>query len=93
MNSWEHRIFKNSKIENANVILPSHWAGVFSGLYNSNVWYRINKSQLLGYEFDEIEIFPTDKTEELSSLVFELSSPIIPVFRRNSCSSNDGKAQ
>ncbi|PLT27907.1 STAS domain-containing protein [Peribacillus deserti] len=107
-NSWEHRIFNNTSKENAGVVLPSHWAGVFTGLFKQNVWYKVNKSQLNGHEYDEIEIFPSDttaasnihelsrqkeqenilelerkvkeRTEELSSLVMELSSPVIPVL-------------
>ncbi|WP_051348419.1 STAS domain-containing protein [Peribacillus kribbensis] len=107
-NSWEHRIFNNTDKENAGVILPSHWAGVFTGLFKQNVWYKVNKSQLKGHEYDEIEIFPSnmtaarnihqlsrqkeqesiqsleqkvkERTEELSSLVMELSSPVIPVL-------------
>jgi rsbT co-antagonist protein RsbR len=108
-NSWEHRIFKGTDKDQAGVLLPSHWAGVFSGLFEQNVWYKIHKSQLNGYEYDEIEIFPSDmtpaqnihdlarqkerenileleqrvneRTAELTSLVRELSSPIIPVLK------------
>ncbi|RFU64694.1 STAS domain-containing protein [Peribacillus glennii] len=108
-NSWEHRIFNNTDKETAGVLLPSHWAGVFTGLFEQKVWYKINKSQLDGNEYDEIEIFPSDvtpsrnifelarqketehileleqkvkeRTEELSTLVKELSSPIIPVLK------------
>jgi rsbT co-antagonist protein RsbR len=108
-NSWEHRIFNNTDKETAGVLLPSHWAGVFTGLFEHKVWYKINKSQLDGNEYDEIEIFPSDvtpsknifelarqketehileleqkvneRTEELSTLVNELSTPIIPVLK------------
>jgi rsbT co-antagonist protein RsbR len=108
-NSWEDRIFKNSNKENAGVLLPSHWAGVFGGLFQQDMWYKINKSQAEGEEFNEIEVFPSnitptknihdlarqkeqqsikeleekvkDRTEELSLLVKELSSPIIPVLK------------
>ncbi|MCK6208411.1 STAS domain-containing protein [Bacillus infantis] len=108
-NSWEHRIFNHTDKEKAGVLLPSHWAGVFTGLFEQKVWYKINKSQLDGNEYDEIEIFPSDvsptenifelarqketehilelekkvkeRTEELSTLVNELSTPIIPVLK------------
>ncbi|WP_050184165.1 STAS domain-containing protein [Domibacillus robiginosus] len=107
--NWAHRIFKDSKRKNTEVILPSHWSGVFAGLFKQDMWYKINKSQAEGKEFDEIEIFPSsstpaknihelarqkeqqsikeleekveERTEELSSLVKELSSPIIPVLK------------
>ena len=55
-NSWEHRIFKSMDKEQAGVLLPSHWAGVFSGLLKENMWFKINHSQLTGNEYDEIEI-------------------------------------
>ncbi|WP_067727711.1 STAS domain-containing protein [Oceanobacillus damuensis] len=107
-NSWEHRILKASDKKKSSVLLPSHWAGVFSGIFDGNMWYKVIKSQLDGYDYDEIEIFPSDitpsksihelsrqkeynyineleakvkqRTEELSLLVNELSSPVIPVF-------------
>ncbi|WP_409300701.1 STAS domain-containing protein [Peribacillus sp. SCS-155] len=107
-NSWEHRVFKQADKEKAAVLLPSHWAGVFTGLFQQNMWYNITKSQVNGCEYDEIEIFPSsitpakniheltrekereyiqdlekkvqDRTKELTSLVRELSSPIIPVL-------------
>ena len=108
-NSWEHRIYRDMNKEQAGVLLPSHWAGVFSGLFNENMWYKINHSQIAGNEYDEVEIFAstttasanihnlarqkeqayineleskvTERTEELASLVKDLSSPIIPVLK------------
>lgn len=108
-NSWEHRIFKLADKNKAGVLLPSHWAGIFSGLLKQNMWYKMINSQLEGHDYDEIEIFPSAvtisqnihelsrkkeqesimelekkveaRTEELSSLVQELSSPIIPVLK------------
>ncbi|WP_078593007.1 STAS domain-containing protein [Evansella clarkii] len=107
-NSWEHRIFKDKNKDHAGVLLPSHWAGVFTGIFNEKMWYKINQSQLNGHEYDEIEIFPSDitpannihelarekeqqnimalerkveeRTGELTSLVMELSTPVIPVL-------------
>lgn len=108
-NSWEHRIFKLADKNKAGVLLPSHWAGIFSGLFKQNMWYEMVKSQQEGHDYDEIVIFPSKvsisqnihelarkkeqesimelerkvetRTEELSSLVQELSSPIIPVLK------------
>jgi rsbT co-antagonist protein RsbR len=107
-NSWEHRVFKNTDKDKVSVLLPSHWAGVFSGLFKQTVWYKLTKSQQDGHDYDEIEISPSpitpsdnihelarqkeqqnilelerkvqERTEELSSLVMELSSPVIPVL-------------
>ncbi|RFU60295.1 STAS domain-containing protein [Bacillus sp. V59.32b] len=108
-NSWEHRIFKLMDKDQAGVLLPSHWAGVFSGLFQENMWYKINQSQLTGHDYDEIEIYASSttpsknihnltrqkeqehinaleakveqRTEELSALVRDLSSPVIPVLK------------
>ncbi|KSU84539.1 Anti-anti-sigma regulatory factor (antagonist of anti-sigma factor) [Fictibacillus enclensis] len=104
-NSWEHRIFKGNK----GVLLPSHWAGIFSGIFERDMWYKVKSSAVLdGKQVDEIEIFPSDftvtdnihdlarrkeresikelenlvssRTEELSSMIKELSTPVIPVL-------------
>ncbi|WLR57382.1 STAS domain-containing protein [Mesobacillus subterraneus] len=108
-NSWEHRIFKLAGKNKAGVLLPSHWDGIFSGLFKQDMWYKMTKSQQEDHEYDEIEIFPSkvtishnihelarkteqesiielekkveSRTEELNSLVQELSSPIIPVLK------------
>ncbi|MEY8742602.1 STAS domain-containing protein [Bacillales bacterium AN1005] len=61
-NSWEHRIYQSMKKEQAIVLLPSHWAGVLTALFKENMWYKVNKSQLNGDEFDEIEIYPSSIT-------------------------------
>ena len=107
-NSWEHRIFNESGNEHTGVLLPSHWAGVFSGLFGVKMWYKMNKSQIEGHPYDEIELYLStyspaqnihditrqkemqsileleqkvkERTEELTSLVKELSSPVIPVL-------------
>ena len=108
-NSWEHRIFKLAGKNKAGVLLPSHWAGIFSGLFKQDMWYKMTKSQQEGHEYDEVEISPSTvtishnihelarkkeqesivelekkvevRTEELNSLIQELSSPIIPVLK------------
>jgi len=108
-NSWEHRIFTALDHNQASVLLPSHWAGVFSSLLGENMWYKLTKNQLAGDEYDEIEIFPSSvtpnqnihalarqkeqlyigeleeqvnkRTEELTSLVKALSTPVLPVLK------------
>lgn len=61
-NSWEHRIFKMTGKNEAGVLLPSHWAGIFSGLFKQDMWYKMVKSQQDGHEYDEVEIFPSSVT-------------------------------
>lgn len=107
-NSWEHRIFQLMDREQSGVLLPSHWAGVFSGLLKENMWYKTKKIQLRGHDYDEIEITVSsttpssnihklarkkeqqricelenkveERTAQLTSLVKDLSSPVIPVL-------------
>ncbi|MCF8890338.1 STAS domain-containing protein [Priestia megaterium] len=107
-NSWEHRIFKMIDRKQSVVLLPSHWAGVFSGLFKENMWYETKKSQSIGQDYDEIEITVSsttpssnihklarekeqqlicelenkveERTKQLTSLVKDLSSPVIPVL-------------
>ncbi|PLR69087.1 STAS domain-containing protein [Bacillus sp. UMB0893] len=108
-NSWEHRIFHSMDKTQAGVLLPSHWAGVFTELFEENMWYKITRSQLDGHDYDEIEVFassttPTtnihklarqkeqhyinelehkveQRTAELTELVKDLSTPVIPVLK------------
>ncbi|MDN4525910.1 STAS domain-containing protein [Fictibacillus fluitans] len=104
-NSWEHRILKGEK----GSLLPSHWAGIFSGIFKRDMWYKVTSSSVTDEKLmEEIEIFPTsftvtdnihdlarrkeresiqelenlvnNRTEELSSMIKELSTPVIPVL-------------
>ncbi|MGG0552563.1 STAS domain-containing protein [Priestia aryabhattai] len=61
-NSWEHRVFQLMDKSQAGVLLPSHWAGVFSGLLKESMWYKTKKSQLMGHNYDEIEITVSSTT-------------------------------
>lgn len=70
-NSWEHRIFKMTGKNEAGVLLPSHWAGIFSGLFKQDMWYKMVKSQQEGNEYDEVEIFPSSVT--ISQNIHELA--------------------
>ncbi|SCC12996.1 Anti-anti-sigma regulatory factor (antagonist of anti-sigma factor) [Fictibacillus enclensis] len=107
-NSWEYRINKLQGKKEHGTFIPGHWAGVLSGLFGENIWYRVMSSQLEGKDFCEFEYFPSsitvnenihelarrkeqveihkletvvhERTRELSDLIKEISSPIIPVL-------------
>ncbi|WP_409250838.1 STAS domain-containing protein [Bacillus sp. SCS-153A] len=107
-NGWEYKVNLAQKKQNEGTFLPGHWAGVFSGLFKDNVWYRVTKSQLEGDEYSEYEFFPSsvtpslnvrtliqeqkeaakaelekvtqERTNSLSEIIKEISSPIIPVM-------------
>lgn len=107
-NSWEYKINKAQGKKKTGSFLPGHIAGVLSGVFGTDVWYKVTKSEILGDEFDRFEYFPSEvtisqnihalarrkeseeiekleklvaeRTEDLSQLVKEISSPIIPVM-------------
>ncbi|MCM3586209.1 STAS domain-containing protein [Mesobacillus maritimus] len=61
-NSWEYKINKAQGKKTAGKFLPAHYAGILSGLFGENIWFRIISSQLEGNENDTIEYFPSDMT-------------------------------
>lgn len=107
-NSWEYKINKAQEKSVGGKYMPAHYAGIFSGLLNENMWYEVVKDQIQGHEFTEVKYFPStitvnhnigqlarktemdeilhleavveDKVRDLTELVQELSSPIIPVL-------------
>jgi rsbT co-antagonist protein RsbR len=69
--SWEHKInLAQGKTKGGN-FLPAHYAGVFSGLFGTNIWYRVIQHQLEGHEYSVIEYFPSEVT--ISDNIHQLS--------------------
>jgi len=107
-NSWEHIINVAQEKKAGGSFLPAHYAGIFSSLFNENIWYKVVHHQLDGYEESVIQYFPSEetieknihrlsrlkeaekinelerlvdeKTQELSEMIKEISSPLIPVL-------------
>ena len=107
-NSWEYKINKAQEKSEGGKYMPAHYAGIFSGLLNENIWYEVVKDQLQGEEYTEVNYFLSsitvnhnirqlarktemdeilhleavveDKVRDLTELINELSSPIIPVL-------------
>ncbi|MGR3762735.1 STAS domain-containing protein [Rossellomorea sp. NS-SX7] len=107
-NGWEHKVNLAQGKTDEGKFLPGHWAGVFSGLFDADVWYRIVKSQIRGDDYSQYEFFASDitptlnvqtllneqtmkaraeleelteqRTQVLSDIIKEISSPIIPVM-------------
>jgi len=69
--SWEHKINVAQGKKKGTTYLPAHYAGVFSGLFGTNIWYKIIQHQLDGHEYSIIEYFPSDITA--SNNIHELS--------------------
>jgi rsbT co-antagonist protein RsbR len=61
---WEYRINQVQGKTMIGSFFPGHWAGIFSSLFNESMWYRVNKSQIAGNEYDEIEFFASPITPQ-----------------------------
>ncbi|RSK52932.1 STAS domain-containing protein [Bacillus canaveralius] len=107
-NSWEYKINKAQEKTRAGSFLPSHFAGLLSGLFGENIGYNILQSQIEGDDFCKFEYFPStvtvdqnihqlarrreteeiekleklveERTKNLTDLISDISSPIIPVL-------------
>jgi rsbT co-antagonist protein RsbR len=60
--SWEYKINKAQGKGKAGTFLPAHYAGIFTGLFGENIWFKLVKSQLEGNTYDRVEYFPSDIT-------------------------------
>ncbi|MGM0902481.1 MAG: STAS domain-containing protein [Bacillota bacterium] len=60
--SWVYKINKAQEKSKAGTFLAAHYAGIFTGLFGENIWFKLVQSQLEGNEHDEIEYFPSDIT-------------------------------
>lgn len=60
--SWEHKVNVAQGKKKGGSFLPAHYAGVFSGLFGTNIWYEIKQHQLEGHEYSIIEYFPSSVT-------------------------------
>ncbi|MBT2756877.1 STAS domain-containing protein [Mesobacillus foraminis] len=57
--SWEHKINVAQGKKAGGNFLPAHFAGVFTGLFRKNIWYRVIQHQIEGHEESVIEYFPS----------------------------------
>ncbi|KKB44263.1 STAS domain-containing protein [Bacillus thermotolerans] len=63
-NSWEYRINVEQGKPEPGRFIPGHFAGLLSSLFNTNMAYRIIKSELTGDDTSEFEFFPTEQSME-----------------------------
>ncbi|WNB92439.1 STAS domain-containing protein [Bacillus sp. NEB1478] len=105
-NSWETKVKASQNSKRIGRFLPGHWAGVFTGLFNTNMWYKVineecdeNRLKIKVSESDitpsanirdlikreeqneimKLEAMVENRTRDLTDLIKEISSPIIPV--------------
>ncbi|WP_175989293.1 STAS domain-containing protein [Bacillus sp. Marseille-Q1617] len=60
--SWEHKINVAQEKREGGKFLPAHFAGIFTGLFKTNIWYNVIEYQLNGHEYTKVEYFPSDIT-------------------------------
>lgn len=63
-NSWEHKINVAQGKKEGGSYLAAHYAGIFSKLFNTSIWYRIVHHQIEGYEETIIDYFPSEQNIE-----------------------------
>ena len=63
-NSWEHKINVAQEKDKGGSFLPAHYAGIFTRLFGTNIWFEIVKHQIEGHEESVIRYFPSDETIE-----------------------------
>ncbi|SNZ14618.1 Anti-anti-sigma regulatory factor (antagonist of anti-sigma factor) [Terribacillus aidingensis] len=62
IDSWEHKLNVSQGKTEGGSFLPAHYAGIFSGMFGTNIWYKVERFQLEGYESTIIHYFPSDIT-------------------------------
>lgn len=60
--SWEYKINVAQGKKKGTSFLPAHYAGIFSGLFKTDIWYEVVQEQLDGNECSIIKYFPSDVT-------------------------------
>ncbi|MFL8936747.1 Anti-anti-sigma regulatory factor (antagonist of anti-sigma factor) [[Bacillus] enclensis] len=60
--SWEHKINVAQEKNEGGKFLPAHFAGIFTGLFKTNIWYNVIQYQLNGYDCSKVEYYPSDIT-------------------------------
>ncbi|SDD63701.1 Anti-anti-sigma regulatory factor (antagonist of anti-sigma factor) [Terribacillus halophilus] len=62
IDSWEHKINVAQGKTAGGLFLPAHYAGIFSGMFGTNIWYKVERYQLEGHESTIIHYFPSEIT-------------------------------
>ncbi|MGD6817240.1 STAS domain-containing protein [Metabacillus sp. 84] len=60
--SWEFKINRAQGKTNRGTFIPGHFAGILTGLFGVNIWYKVIKSQIEGDAYCEFEYFPSATT-------------------------------
>lgn len=60
--SWEYKINLAQGKRSGTSFLAAHFAGVFSGLFGTHIWYELVQDQLQGHEYSIVSYFPSNIT-------------------------------
>jgi rsbT co-antagonist protein RsbR len=60
--TWEHKITVAQGKSNGGKFLPAHCAGIFTALFETNIWYEIVQDQLEGHEYTIVKYYPSKVT-------------------------------
>lgn len=63
-NSWEYKINLAQGKKTGGNFLPAHYAGIFTALFGSPIWYKVNHYQINGFEETIISYFPSTESIE-----------------------------
>ncbi|MFC3883145.1 STAS domain-containing protein [Bacillus songklensis] len=58
--SWEYKINLAQGKKTGGNFVPAHYAGIFTGLFGTNIWYKVIQHQIEGYEYSVVEYFPSN---------------------------------
>ncbi|UAL47903.1 STAS domain-containing protein [Sutcliffiella horikoshii] len=57
---WEYKINQAQGKKTGGNFLAAHYAGIFTGLFKTDIWYKILQHQIEGHEYTTIEYFPKE---------------------------------
>ncbi|MUK88535.1 STAS domain-containing protein [Ornithinibacillus sp. L9] len=60
--SWEHKIYSEKGGERSGILIPAHFAGIFTALFETNIWYDVEHYQIEGYNSTVVHYEPSDIT-------------------------------
>lgn len=61
-NDWEYKMNELNHKGTRGIFVPSHYAGVLTGLFGLNFWYEVTQFQSEGHEYSVVEYFPSEVT-------------------------------
>ncbi|MBG9446788.1 STAS domain-containing protein [Cytobacillus firmus] len=64
LDSWEYKINKEQGKNESGTFLPGHFAGIFSAVFGTSLWYKKAADQLAGQDYTELDYFPSSVTVE-----------------------------